>query len=132
MRQIKFRAWDKAGKCFVKKVEIDRIPTKNTREGFRLITKFDLDQYVGFKDVNGKPVYENDILEWFYKKKDGEVFRGVVRFGRHSAGSDSWDQELYTVGFFLEFSDNGTTAISQDRQYEVIGNVHENPDLLKP
>lgn len=129
MREIKFRAWDREDKCFIRMVQHDRIPTKNTRQGFRLITKFILCQYVGFKDSNGVPIYEGDILEWGYKN-DTSIFRAKVVFGRHSAGRDSWGDELYTVGFFLEFYDKGISGIDHDK-YKIIGNIFENPELIQ-
>lgn len=129
-RELKFRAWDKEEKKFVRRVLEDRMPTQNTREGFKLKSRFILTQYTGFKDCKGKPIYEGDILQWGYKN-DSQIFTAQVCFGHHSVGSDSWGIELYTVGFFLEFYDKGISGIDK-RNYKKIGNIFQNPELLKP
>lgn len=129
-REIKFRAWDKESKSFVREVQNDRIPTANTRQGFRLKTRFTLNQYAGFKDRHGVPVYEGDILQWGYRN-DSSVFTAKVIFGHHIVGSDSWGIELYTFGFFLQFSDGGVCGIDKIR-YKKIGNIYSNPELLHP
>jgi hypothetical protein len=130
-RVYKFRAWDKDDKCFIRKVQEDRMPTQNTREGFRLDTRFKLSQYAGFKDKFDKPVYEGDILQWCYGNGDKSMFVAAVVFGHYSSGRDSWGLENTTIGFFLQFADNGVCGIDRKiKMYEIIGNIYEHPHLL--
>jgi len=72
-------------------------------------------QYTGLQDKNGKEIYEGDIL-------GGRLEHGVV----------VWIQEEARWGIDL----NGNLQEIQFRQVnqdhlEVIGNIYENPDLLK-
>lgn len=125
---IKFRAWDKSVKKFIRKVLNNRIPTKNTLQGFRIKTRFVLTQYIGKEDREETPIYAGDYLQWSYGK--GEAFEAEVVYGHHSVGRDSWGLELYTVGFFLKFYDNGICGIDFDGKYKIIGNRFQHPHLL--
>lgn len=92
--EIKFKAWDNKEKKFIKYVEIDRIPTQNTRHGFRLKTNFELFQFTGEKDHAGKEIYDGDILE---VSLHPHLQRTVVKF--HDGGfvvEDEWNDESDT------------------------------------
>lgn len=80
-------------------------------------------QFTGLEDKNGKNVYEGDILG-----SEGRVIgwvKGGVRgycydvvYINHPAGESDWP--LYS-----------TVKYDYPEQIEVIGNIHDNPDLLK-
>jgi len=75
-----------------------------------------IEQYTGLKDKNGKEIYEGDIVVNTYYD-DGEMYKVLwvedsVAFGMESLD----DMELYKLPL---------------ESLEVIGNIHENPELLE-
>ena len=76
-------------------------------------------QFTGRTDKNGQKVFEGDILSLF-----GGKDRGVVLWSDHDQCyfiSPSGD-EHFTLGDFGDFG--------KPEYYEVIGNIHDNPELL--
>lgn len=74
-------------------------------------------QYTGLTDKNGERIFEGDVL--IGHDYDEEVGYGVVRWvdGAWEVGNDEWCGT---------FHDNYWAD-----KYEVIGNIHDNPELLK-
>lgn len=81
-------------------------------------------QYTGLKDKNGKEIYEGDIVKVPYLDP---IFGGVVNdmFVNIIVG--------YNKGsFVLEYDSNLRVYISDlYDNIEIIGNIHDNPELLK-
>ena len=89
-------------------------------------------QYTGYKDVDGKEIYEGDILETPDIIGD-EVIRMIVKYGEHSKMQCRIHEE---AGFYIEFVNNNWNDIYRhDFLYwqgsKVVGNIHDNPELLK-
>lgn len=76
-------------------------------------------QFTGLLDKNGKEIYENDVVEGqYYKHGIGYFVIGRVEWvisGFIVVGIDQYS------GVHAELNSN----------YEIIGNIYENPDLLK-
>lgn len=79
-------------------------------------------QSTGLKDKNGKLIYEGDIVKFNF---DTDEIKAVV----------SWDNKEL-IGFYLNTTDYFKDKYVTDydfykNDYEVIGNIYENPELLE-
>ena len=134
-REIKFRIWDKDNNKMLN-YNNDIVPclTLNgvlqdcSKEVSSNISyKYDLMQFTGLHDKNGKEIWEGDIIKvgsknWFDKgyTSNEEVSIGIdgVRFGKIKPFSKMYQGEV-----------SGQEENHYDT-FEVIGNVYENKNLL--
>ncbi len=107
MREIKFRQWIKRIKQFHYFSYSDGF-IQGPSEASLSINP--IMQFTGLYDKNGKEIYEGDILSNDFDP------RGVVVF--------------IDNGFWLVRS-NGDRHMPNLEYREIIGNIHENPELLK-
>ena len=140
MRELEFRAWDivtkryysvcgldfdddgKLSEVYLSGIQIDESnPNANVRKPSDVI----LELSTGLKDKNGQKIYNGDIVSEEFEY-GGEKTRTVwqVRWC-----DDECAFELhYVSGFEVE----DCSLVSDDKEnYEVIGNIVENKDLLE-
>lgn len=139
-REIKFRAWDKDEKRMLEVYRIgfdgpidgaqvycylDDRGAKGSKECFCDGDGLTLEQFTGLKDRNGQEIYEGDILAWhsnIYRKHD---WVGLVLY-RGAGFAVQESDKSYSSPDWLE------TACNKDANIiEVVGNIHENPELLE-
>lgn len=132
MREIKFRAWDKAIKNWedfaLWSFETDNDDSKVLELcGKSLVSNEQgiiLQQYSGLKDENGKEICEGDIVSYKNPK-----YRGVVRFGQFSWFD--YGESEYGTGFYIDMINTHVEALYATQNLKVIGNIYENPELVE-
>ena len=96
-----------------------------------------LGQFTGLTDKNGTKIFEGDIIQYSIEE-DQAVFVGAVKFGEFNP--DGGALLNTNIGFYVELVDleGKRTYMRKDIGYwvkfrgiEVIGNIHDNPELLK-
>ena len=137
MREIKFRAWDSKAKVMYQDVSILSMKARSTLliDGDSVHIRPDspkctLMQYTGLKDKNGVEIYEGDIFV-VRSLHDGDEY--VWNQTRHNEGGEGaipqeveWDEKLCR----FQFGDS-TRILYNPYDFEVIGNIYENKELLK-
>ena len=115
-REIKFRAWSKSENKFrYPKLWDSTMPSNWDKH-------YELQQYTGLKDKDGKEIYEGDIC----KKPSSNGTKEQMCYG----------EIVFYKGSFCFKRQNSNLRISVDNivynyaDCEIIGNIYENPELL--
>ena len=96
-------------------------------------------QYTGLTDKNGKQIFEGDIVEFESHGFIPNIERGSVIFKRGCYGIEyeddlgkrlEWGKQFHRIGTVSQWQDMGASG-TITYTYELIGNIHDNPELLK-
>ena len=124
MRELKFRVWEEREKAYDTWSYILDANGNLFRNAYGALIGCDkkdyiVERYTGLKDKNGEMVYEGDIVLDCYVGDDAFI----VEWDKDTASFILTDTEhILNVSF-----DN----FYPDKYLEVIGNIHENGDLLE-
>ena len=116
MRDIRFRAWDKDDKYMTKPFLLSEIDNGEIEEGTLHVDELELMQFTGLKDKNGIPIFEGDIMAGSDHAHFGEV---------------KWNQTEARWKMYIKEEKSFGLEYGHARLIEIIGNIYENPELLK-
>ena len=124
MRELKFRAWIKGYNCYADVLGFEQGKLfvqfqSGERAQHRLYVPIEdsaLEQYTSLKDRNGKEIYEGDIVNI-------QGIKYYVDFEHGGFWFNNDNRKWKANRPFTHFQEINDT--------EVVGNVHENPDLLE-
>ena len=124
MRELKFRAWSdkygmhKVGCLVIEKGHCDFEPEDRSVIGVNMPHQsfLTIEQYTGLKDKNGRMIYEGDIVS-----KHNSDLKGVVKQVKDGQWAIYWDN--VPDGYYVLFKYSNLC--------EVVGNIHENSELLE-
>lgn len=116
MREIKFRAWSQDTKSF-RYFDLNKQtawPPTGFYEPYQ--------QYTGLKDKNGKEIYEGDLCRADDCRFLGESGTFVIGWDAEHLAFRAQANSIDSIGIY----NTGKSDL-----IEVIGNIYENPELLK-
>lgn len=121
MREIKFRGWNKKDSTMIDWGTLRQ--TAFNRDGNTLMYDFftgrfdyEIMQFTGLKDMNGKAVYEGDIIHVCNENTS-------IEYSKNDYAFIFWlqkDQTHYALPFLAGYAN-----------FSVIGNIYENPELIE-
>ena len=159
--RLKFRAWDKKLKSFVNHDKLagyfgitfdGKIMYTAPFMDKDFSEQLELEQYTGLKDKNGKDIFEGDIVKYATKKVFCETKKceenESILIGKHCPDcGKKLEYKDFVITAKVSFSEGGFCFEYHNEEYdtiwatycaenyiewkEVVGNIHQNTDLLK-
>ena len=118
-RVYKFRAWDKKQNKMYDLEKCIGFEVSDFRNKRPQHKDLEVMQFTGLKDVNGKEIFEGDIVKW-----DDSNDSGYVSYMSETTEYvvDEWKEgDRKSKGH----------SLSSLGEVEIIGSIYENPELLK-
>lgn len=129
MREILFRGKDADGKwhygCLLtgqgEQSNGARIISRDKNiESWVAVFKETVGQFTGLLDKNGAKIFEGDIVDSWANFENGPYFREVIYSG-----------ESEMCGLVFKPLTGFTLCKNNEKHFEVVDNIHDNPTLLK-
>ena len=126
--RFKFRAWNKAKKELVYGAEqtdfyLGGIANKNSFFDLLNDDNYIVEQCTGIKDKNDTLIYEGDIVR---VSADALCMSSICN---GKLAEVRWD-EGFGITFYFHFI-NSADLWNECADYEIVGNIHENPELVE-
>lgn len=126
MRDIKFRFFTPDNRMiddhegWIENIGINEALECSAEYGYKIM------QFTGLQDKNGKDIYEGDIIDIHQTVNGQSLFyiESILPFKRIK----------YISGRLYEYDENellDAYKSDDEKEIEVIGNIYENPDLLR-
>jgi len=131
MRKIKFRVWHKFTHLMATVDMLDFTldayrAHDDVFSGSGHFADIEIMQFTGLLDMHGKEVYEGDIVNPYGYPYDASK---LVAFNHHEVVR--YDEQGLLLPFHESTGYESETWIDDYAKYEIIGNIHENPELVK-
>lgn len=116
-RVFKFRVWDKTKKEFY-------YPLAGLHASYVVNENYVIQQFTGVTDINGKEIYEGDVVRFARFKKTDDFYHYLVEFrhGRFEL-TDSLEHGYHPHCMGLD--------IGYCREVVIVGNICENLEYMK-
>lgn len=150
MKTIKYRAWHKERQKYYEVfkivftdygLSITLYDEDNIEEQYIEILEDEviLEQFTGLYDKNGKEIYSGDIVEATYNEKkwkyviatEWKGYYGIFQLLFYVNFKEEFDDVIFGDFYFKVGETHDNFGFATVSYYEVIGNIHENKDLLK-
>jgi uncharacterized phage protein (TIGR01671 family) len=146
MREILFRAYHIPTKRFIPVYGFNKENVfEETFDGIDIginvlaLSQCILQQFTGLNDKNGTKIFDGDVVrilytDWASKSNDDprtleEYLTDISKIGVVGFNDNAWELKMYSKkydDYFYNSISPGTHG-----RIEVIGNIHDNPELLK-
>lgn len=128
MRALEFRAWDTKRKTYDHEELLlapnGDILASRWQELCEPESVYIIEPFIGLKDKNGQKIYKGDIVTFMVERFDS-ITLGFDSEQWHTAVVE-WNQDDACYSFM-----DGDEPFSVQYEVEVIGNIHENKEILE-
>lgn len=135
MREIKFRSWNARDKLMsdpfdiFRGTQIWRSKHESAITYASVFPDYEIMQFTGLKDKNGKEIYEGDIVR-FLNGETTSTESGMECDEFLTDGVIYWEYESAQWNITGRIDVSREDAFTDLSEYEVVGNRFENPDLI--